>query len=1172
MIIYFKLQSIKRFILFSFFLITTLNLFSQKIDTTYIDNGYIIQKLDKDGLRNGSYERYIEYIVDEGNGWTTSWDELVETGNFKNEKKTGKWESYRNLEEGQIIELEEKLSIHNSEIIRFSVEYEDGQKQGKAFYDAGRFDYKGNFMRFNLLCEGQYINGVRAEEWIVYALDAWSKKGEEIGKFYFENDEKVEPWEVNKNHQSTILLPYQTFLDSVLIKEKFANASYVQGYYLNGKRFGTWEFYSRKGLFEKSQEYDINGKAIRIKTKEPIEIVKLDPDFTDPNTIVFSKNKKYAIVLNEKAYANEWLYALYHTNPYQLMSSGRFELGIKKIGNFVDEITNDGKYLKITDYKEGKSPIAFFDIQNEEIVFEIPEKYVFDLISENIVLHPINNMTRKPINENFSISFWDDEVIEIENTRTGVIRTVDKEKLGLGTFGDPEGQITSNGRYLAIYNKKIINLYDFVLEKLIWTSPKQSSDEFALLDNNIIVCSSVVEKNKESHLHWYDFVKKKVLYSTDLQPWESIQFLYQLDNVLGIEVKNGYKLDTICQLDLSTGKYDFPSFNRNRKDYLFNVKEKVEDSIKSLFPIKYIYIKDKLLFGNWYDVYVNFYNHDGSVKDFTDTTMLNYTFYTDLGFKEHYLDEDVINYKDYYLYYLLNNKTTFQEIKRSGMLSAWQHPKEVLFWNGKESSKESRLVHMMYSSDNFPFFYSDDSYYFSNQNLSDILSFKRGNNIYSFSQFDLKYNRPDIILERIGYADPNLIKAYKNAYLKRLNRVGFTEDMLGDDFHVPEFSILNLTEIPRVTDSSSVNINLVLKDSLSNLDRVNVWVNNVPVNGTKGISVRDLDTSFVRTSIPVNLIDGRNKIEVSVLNQAGTESYKQAIEIERSSASSKPELYVVVISVSEYQQEEMNLKYAVKDGRDIARLFSNIDQSKWNAVHIDTLFNSYVKVDNVKAIKDRLMQSKINDQVILYISGHGLLDDDFNFYLASHEMDFSDPAKNGISYESLEGLLDGIPALKKLFMMDACHSGEVDSDNMVASVGSQSEENGSKGGIISYSYRGVFASANINRSKLDLNNSFELMKDLFVDLSRGSGAVVISAAAGDSYALESDAWNNGVFTYAILNGLSNMDADENKDGEIKVSELRNYVIEEVQELTKGRQKPTVRQENIEFDFVVWRKE
>ena len=38
-------------------------------------------------------------------------------------------------------------------------------------------------------------------------------------------------------------------------------------------------------------------------------------------------------------------------------------------------------------------------------------------------------------------------------------------------------------------------------------------------------------------------------------------------------------------------------------------------------------------------------------------------------------------------------------------------------------------------------------------------------------------------------------------------------------------------------------------------------------------------------------------------------------------------------------------------------------------------------------------------------------------------------------------------------------------------------------------------------------------------------------------------WKNGLFTYSLLNGLKNHQADTNKDRVIAVSELQAYVIE-----------------------------
>jgi len=55
----------------------------------------------------------------------------------------------------------------------------------------------------------------------------------------------------------------------------------------------------------------------------------------------------------------------------------------------------------------------------------------------------------------------------------------------------------------------------------------------------------------------------------------------------------------------------------------------------------------------------------------------------------------------------------------------------------------------------------------------------------------------------------------------------------------------------------------------------------------------------------------------------------------------------------------------------------------------------------------------------------------------------------------------------------------------------------------------------------------------------------------------------------ILEELKTEKADSNGDREIWVSELKEYVTKKVQELTDGRQTPTLRQENLEFDFRVF---
>jgi hypothetical protein len=203
----------------------------------------------------------------------------------------------------------------------------------------------------------------------------------------------------------------------------------------------------------------------------------------------------------------------------------------------------------------------------------------------------------------------------------------------------------------------------------------------------------------------------------------------------------------------------------------------------------------------------------------------------------------------------------------------------AVHWNGDMEQARERIVGIDLI-ENEPIFHTPDRYYMSLGGGQKYLSYQIGLKSYSFEQFDLKYNRPDIILDRLGYADSALISAYHSAYQKRLKKMGFTEDMLEDDFHLPEIEIENFEEMPSLHDQGSINLKLKLQDSKYKLDRINVWVNDVAIYGTDGISLRDKNVQEYQTELEVFLAKGKNKVQVSVLNQAGAESYKETFEVE----------------------------------------------------------------------------------------------------------------------------------------------------------------------------------------------------------------------------------------------------------------------------------------------------
>ncbi len=475
----------------------------------------------------------------------------------------------------------------------------------------------------------------------------------------------------------------------------------------------------------------------------------------------------------------------------------------------------------------------------------------------------------------------------------------------------------------------------------------------------------------------------------------------------------------------------------------------------------------------------------------------------------------------------------------------------VVLWDRTSGGELARFVSV--GTEDFAIL-TPDHYYMASKGALKGFHFSQGLRTYSFDNFDLLFNRPDIVVRRLGVADTSLVASYYRAYLKRLKRLGFSVEQIGSDMHLPVVEIAT-KELPRETTERRLSVEIQAFDSLYRLDRINVYVNDVPVHGLGGIPLRDGAASRVTRTIELALSAGRNKVQISVHNEKGVESLKQTFEV-TCAAKASPVLYAVVIGVSDYAEDAFDLRYASKDADDLASLL----ESRPNTRVLRILDKDATRETILKA-RDFLMQSGVDDQAIVFAAGHGLVDDNLDWYFATHDVEFDAPAARGVAYDELERLLDGIPARRRLLLMDACHSGEVDKEEhvLVAATG------GASGPVKSR----AFKAKTVARRSLGLENSFELMQQLFADLNKGTGAMVISSAGGAEYAYESADWRNGVFTYSLLEGLKTGKADSNGDGRVTVMELREYVAYSVQKLTQGKQHPTSRKENLEFDFTVW---
>lgn len=485
---------------------------------------------------------------------------------------------------------------------------------------------------------------------------------------------------------------------------------------------------------------------------------------------------------------------------------------------------------------------------------------------------------------------------------------------------------------------------------------------------------------------------------------------------------------------------------------------------------------------------------------------------------------------------------------------------KIIFWD--KSTQQQLATMMLLTNKDEYIIYNSDGYYMASKKALDMISFTHNKLIFNISAFDLEKNRPDILLRTIGYNSQALADIYYQLYQKRKANSPSQLQWNGNDIPIIERAIL-----PYQINDTFVALRIQATQSVSALNRLNIWLNGVPIFGKNGIEIKATNGKFDST-YRIELQNGVNIVEYTVYNLQGMQSEKPKLEIECLVKAKRSNLYVLCLSVSEYEQKENNLKYAVKDGRDVAQAFiqeylsQDVNNLLFNQIFVDTLFDKNATVQNFLKAESKIKEAQPSDRVIVYLSGHGLLDKNLNFWFATHNIDFKNPSKDGLGYERVEELLSNINAREKLLLIDACHSGQPDKSAIVKVDESKLQNSRN---VQSYTFKGL----ELDDEELpDLSASFELMQVIFRDMSLSGGTQVIAAAAGNSYALESDLWNNGIFTYCLVNGIKNKEADLNADGKINLSELNEYIYAQVSSKTSGRQKPTSRSWNQWADFIV----
>jgi WD40 repeat protein len=281
----------------------------------------------------------------------------------------------------------------------------------------------------------------------------------------------------------------------------------------------------------------------------------------------------------------------------------------------------------------------------------------------------------------------------------------------------------------------------------------------------------------------------------------------------------------------------------------------------------------------------------------------------------------------------------------------------------------------------------------------------------------------------------------------------------------------------------------------------------------------------------VPLTQGRNVVEVIATNKnSGIPSEpitSKPIDIQLDN-SDKPELYVLAIGVSDYQQRQLKLKFADKDALAVAKSFADGGKKLFSAQHIYTLTNAQATLAEIlNSFKKLSEQVKKEDVLIVYLAGHGMILNGQYHYIPVNAMYTSEDAMKTASLgeDQLSQLLPLIKSTKSVIILDTCHAAKA---NKIILSALNTEE--------------------LTRGGLDELTAITRLK-------KGTGRAVLAAASGKDLALEGYK-EHGYFSYALLEGMQGK-ADSNNDKQINVLELGTFLENRVRDLTKDRQIPVI---------------
>jgi len=280
----------------------------------------------------------------------------------------------------------------------------------------------------------------------------------------------------------------------------------------------------------------------------------------------------------------------------------------------------------------------------------------------------------------------------------------------------------------------------------------------------------------------------------------------------------------------------------------------------------------------------------------------------------------------------------------------------------------------------------------------------------------------------------------------------------------------------------------------------------------------------VTRTFEVRLAPGPNELKAVAWGDVRIESEPALSTVTLAAPRPEAVLHLVAVGIDAYANERYRLRCARGDAEAFAATLSAACKGITARVETRLLLDAAATRPLIEAaVREVTAKARPADIFVFYFAGHGVMSEPLEgegapeLFLVPVDVTRLYGDADGLRAKALPASLlrswaKAVPAQKSLFILDACQSG---------------------GALEQFAMRGAAEE-----------------KALF-QLARSAGTVVLAAAGSEQTAGEAKALGHGVFTYALLEGLSGKaDGGARPDGKVTVKELEAYLGERVPELTR----------------------